>query len=90
MTITNNSGTVESISELKGFWAVLFPGAVPPEDSQWALWILRHDEATVRRGISELAAKYKKLGSEMDSVYMRKYASAVMNRLSETHERTIQ
>jgi hypothetical protein len=70
------------IHELKGLWVMLFPDTKPPEDSQWALWFVLHDPATVREGFGQLAAKRRKLRGNMDALYMAKFASAVMNRLS--------
>lgn len=72
----------ETISELKGFWNLLFPKVTAPDDSQWALWLLRHDNLIVRHGLTELATKYIRLKGTMDQTYMAKFASAVMNRLS--------
>ena len=72
----------KSIEELKALWTPLFPGVDAPDDSQWALWFLRHDPTVVRQGIVLLATKYRKLGGAMDELYMQKFASSVMNRLS--------
>jgi hypothetical protein len=76
------SNTVDSIEELKELWALLFPGEPVPDGSQWALWFLRHPASIVRQSVVELATKYRKLSGRMDGVYMAKFASAVMNRLS--------
>lgn len=78
MTSTSNS-----IVELKELWALLFPGVEVPGDQQWALWHLRHDADIVRQGITELATKFRRLNGTMDSLYMAKFASSVMNRLSQ-------
>lgn len=76
----NNATSV--IHELKELWVMLFPDTDPPDDSQWALWFVLHDPATVREGIGQLSAKRRKLNGRMDALYMAKFASAVMNRLS--------
>lgn len=80
MQATN--GTVEAVAELRESWSLLFPAVTAPDDSQWAIWLLRHDRTIVRRGLAELATKYKRLGGKMDPTYMGKFASAVMNRLT--------
>lgn len=74
--------TTYTIHQLKELWMMLFSGSTPPEDSQWALWFLLHDPDTVREGIVQLAAKRRKLHEQMDAVYMIKFASAVMGRLT--------
>ena len=74
--------TIEAVEELKGFWSLLFPDVQPPADSQWALWLLRHDHAVVRRGLVELATRYKRLARDMTQLHMAKFASAVMNQHS--------
>lgn len=76
----NNAASV--IHELKELWVMLFPDTEPPDDSQWALWFVLHNPSTVREGIGQLAAKRRKLRGRMDALYMAKFASAVMNRLS--------
>ena len=78
MTITA-TGTIH---ELKELWLMLFPDTAPPDDAQWALWFVLHDPATVRDAIAQLAAKRRKLRGQMDALYMAKFASAVMNRIS--------
>jgi len=75
------SNTVSS-HELRELWAVLFPGVPAPDEGQWALWMLRHNPEIVREGITQLAIKYRKLGGQMDVIYMGKFASSVMNRLN--------
>jgi hypothetical protein len=74
--------TRKQVAEFRDFWELLFPGVQPPDDAQWALWLLRHDEQIVRRGLTELATKYRRLNGAMDLLYMAKFASVVMNRLS--------
>ncbi|MDP9038401.1 MAG: hypothetical protein M3O02_03880 [Acidobacteriota bacterium] len=81
MQATN--GTVEAVAELKDAWALLFPTVAAPDDTQWTIWLLRHDRAIVRRGLAELATKYKRVEGKMDALYMGKFASAVMNRLDD-------
>ena len=56
------------------------------DEGQWALWLLLHDPETVKQGVAQLAAKYRKVGGQMDREYMTKFASSVMNRI--TRERT--
>lgn len=73
--------TVYTLHQLKELWTMLFQSE-PPDDSQWALWFLLHDPDTVREAIVQLAAKRRKLDGQMDAVYMLKFASAVMSRLS--------
>jgi hypothetical protein len=73
--------SLEKRINLRDSWAALFPGAAVPADSQFALWLLLHDDSTVNGGMVQLAAKYRKLEGRMDEAYMVKFASAVMNRL---------
>lgn len=61
---------------------MLFPGVTAPDDSQWGWWFLRHSPQVVRGGLVELATKYRKLDGRMDELWMKKFASSVMNRLS--------
>ncbi len=81
MQVTN--GTIEAVAELRDAWALLFPNVSAPDDAQWTIWLLRHDRAIVRRGLAELATKYKRLDGKMDALYMGKFASVVMNRLAD-------
>lgn len=80
MPATN--GTANAVSELQESWTLLFPDVAPPDDAQWTIWLLRHDRVIVRRGLAELATKYRRLDGKMDALYMGKFASAVMNRLA--------
>lgn len=77
--------SINDVVELCKFWELLFPQTQAPEESQWAWWLLRHDPGIVRRGLTELATKYRRLDGKMDPVYMAKFASAVMNRLSNSN-----
>ena len=70
------------ISEFKELWGLLFPGVPIPDDSQWGLWLIRHHSTVVRQGIAELGVKYRRLNGRMDPVWMGKFASSVMNRLT--------
>jgi hypothetical protein len=73
---------VSEITEIKNVWTVLIPEVPAPTDRQWSLWVILHDPEIVRKGIGQLAAKYRKLGGQMDTDYMVRFASSVMNRLS--------
>ena len=79
---TTNHGALEAIPELKGFWRLLFHDSTMPDDAQWALWLLRHDSGVVRKAIVELVTKHRRLNGKMDLLYMHKYCSGVMNRLT--------
>jgi hypothetical protein len=70
------------MQELKELWMLLFPQTEPPADSQWTLWLMLHDTGTVRSGIVQLATKYRRLGGQMDEMYMGKFASSVMSRIA--------
>ena len=80
MTLTTSG----AIRELKELWTMLFAPAALPDDPQWAIWFLQHQPGTVREGIVQLAKKHRKLDGNMDTTYMVKFASAVMNRLTRT------
>jgi hypothetical protein len=69
-------------TETKSTWALLLPEVPQPSDQQWSLWSLLHDSKTVVAGITQLAAKYRRTGGGMDSDYVLKFASSVMNRVS--------
>jgi len=72
--------------EIKKVWTTLLPEIAVPADRQWALWLVLHDPEIVRKGIAQLAAKYRKVQGAMDADYMVRFASSVMNRLSnESH-----
>jgi hypothetical protein len=70
-----------STTELREAWTALFPEPCP-DDGQWSLWLLLHDPDTVKQGIAQLAAKYRKVNGQMDRQYMVKFASSVMNRIT--------
>jgi len=74
--------TTELTVSMRETWALLFPEVDAPLDSQWAIWLLLHDPGTVKKGIAELAAKYRRLQGQMGSDYMLKFASSVMNRIT--------
>ena len=73
--------TQTAIEDLKVTWALLFPEVAAPADQQWALWLLLHDGATVRAGVAQLAAKYRRTDGRMDDGFMVRFASSVMNRM---------
>lgn len=68
-------------NSMRETWIALFPNVSVPDDGQWKLWLLLHDPETVKQGIAQLAAKYRKVGG-MDPDYMTKFASSVMNRIT--------
>jgi hypothetical protein len=72
--------------EVKETWQALFPRVPSPSNDQWALWLIRHNGPTVRKGLCELAAKYQRLHGEMDHTWMLKFASSVMNRITRERE----
>jgi hypothetical protein len=76
---------VNEIQELKELWVALFPGVPVPNDPQWILWLLRHKPTTVRDALGELGVKFVKLGGEMTAEHMGRFASSVMNRMSDRH-----
>lgn len=78
---------MSEITQIKDVWIVLFPEVPAPADRQWALWLVLHDPDVVRRGIVQLAAKFRKLRGGMDIDYMVRFASSVMNRLSKERTR---
>ncbi len=82
MSMSTRNGTASTVDELRELWTLLFPSIPPPDDAQWAIWLLRHDRSVVRRGLSELATKHKRLAGNMTPIHMGKFASAVMNRLT--------
>ena len=73
---------VELRASLREAWTTMFANIPAPGDDQWALWLLLHDPEVVRRGVAQLAAKFRKTGGQMDCDYMVRFASSVMNRLS--------
>jgi hypothetical protein len=73
---------IESINDLKGAWALMFPGTPVPSDAQWTIWRLAHPGNIIRTSLAELGKKYLKLNGRMDADYMIRFASAVMNRLN--------
>jgi hypothetical protein len=69
-------------TENKSTWGLLLPEVAQPSDQQWSLWSALHDPKTITAGITQLAAKYRRMGGRMDSDYVLKFASSVMNRFS--------
>jgi hypothetical protein len=76
------------VTEVKNIWSVLIPEVPTPTDRQWALWTLLHDPEVVRKGIGQLASKYRKVRGQMDIDYMIRFASSVMNRLTKENATT--
>jgi hypothetical protein len=74
---------MKTINELQELWRVLFPKSTCPSDAQFAIWLLRFDEHTVRDGIARTAIKYEKLRGDMDDEFLLKYASAAMGRIKQ-------
>jgi len=70
------------LTEVKEIWQALFPRVPLPVDGQWALWLIQHDSPTVKDGLCDLAVKYQSLKGAMDTTYMLKFASSVMNRIT--------
>lgn len=74
--------TTEFGNSMRETWTALFSNVPVPDEGQWALWLLLHDPETVKQGVAQLAAKYRKVGGQMDTEYMTKFASSVMNRIT--------
>lgn len=74
--------SVQEIQQMSEVWRVLFPDVEPPPAQRWALWSLQHDASTIRKGLIQLATKYRNLNGKMEAEYMGKFLSVVLNRLS--------
>jgi len=74
--------TAITVQELQGFWRVMFPKHDCPPDSQFAVWLLRYDQRTVRESIARTAIKFEKLNGAMSYEHLLKFASATMGRLA--------
>jgi len=75
-----------SIEQMQALWHVLFPKNAIPTKEQFAIWLLRFDEHTVRQAIARAAIKYDRLRGDMSDEFLQKYTSAQMSRLSEDRE----
>ena len=71
-----------SAVEAKNTWTLLLPEVTQPSDQQWNLWLCLHDPKIVSQGITQLAAKYRRMNGQMDAAFITKFASSVMNRLT--------
>jgi hypothetical protein len=47
----------ETVLRLREHWTMIFPDAPMPDNKQWALWLLAHDEDEVRTALSVLAMR---------------------------------
>jgi hypothetical protein len=74
---------MKTIDELQELWRVLFPKSTSPSDAQFAIWLLRFDEHTVRDGLARTAIKYEKLSGDMNGEFLLKYASTAMGRINQ-------
>jgi hypothetical protein len=80
--------TAKEVAQMREFWGILFPDTESPSPQQWALWSLMHDTATIRKGLVQLSAKYRKLNGQMDGGYMARFLSSVLNRISRSKQQT--
>jgi len=75
-------------AELKQIWTTLFPAIPAPDDWQWGIWQLRHDPRVIREALAETGLKFAKLRGQMTPLWVGKFASSVMNRLTEQQQST--
>jgi hypothetical protein len=68
------------IDDLKTAWQMMFPSVPVPTDGQWTIWRLLHPAESIRYALAELGKKYLKLGGEMETAYMVRFASSVMSK----------
>ena len=76
--------TLESnVKDLRDAWALLFPAMRPPDDRQWALWLMTYSTELVKKCIAKLAVRYYRSPEEFktgESLY--KFASSIMRRVN--------
>jgi hypothetical protein len=80
--------TQQDIKELKETWEGLFPGT-PLSDTQFFIWVVLNDPEIVKQGMVTAARKYLKLEGKMDREYAIRFASRVMNRLTDEKRRAL-
>jgi hypothetical protein len=78
----------ESVVELQGLWAILFPKTVAmPTPQNFAVWLARYgnladDNRIIKDSLAQASVKYqnmKKDGVIMDSIWVLRYAGSCMN-----------
>jgi hypothetical protein len=77
---------IMATAELRALWQLLFPRVPAPDDQQLVIWQLRHSMKTIREALAELLIKYTKLEGQMAPLWMYRFASAVMTRLTQGAE----
>lgn len=73
-------------AELKQMWVTLFPAIPVPDEWQWGIWHLRHNPNVIREALAETAIKFAKLHGQMTPLWVAKFASSVMNRLTQKQQ----
>ncbi len=68
-------------------WRLLFPAQPPPEKGQFALWHLQHGSESLRKAMVQLAMKHKSLGGAMNALWMARFLTSVLTRLSQQNAR---
>jgi hypothetical protein len=48
----------DTITTLSKYWELLFPVCPLPTPRQWAVWLINHDEITVRKALGRLSQKH--------------------------------
>ena len=69
-----------------GKWERLFPMISESPAHQFAIWAAQHSAKTIRHGLVTTAVKNVQLNSVMNQDYAVRFASSVMNRLTQTQE----
>ena len=77
----------DEIKALSLLWDSLLPEEDRPDDTQFSLWLSRHDFSVVVKGIQKTGEKFQQLLSRqrrrMDQDFMLRYASGVMKHTTE-------
>ena len=70
-----------TIAELQELWGIMFGETPAPSEQQFAIWITRYGNETVREGLAQAAIEYQRLNGDMSAEHIAKFTSAVMSRI---------
>lgn len=70
----------ETVSRLREHWTMIFPDAPMPDNKQWALWLLAHDEAQVRQALSVLAIRASDGKRQIENEDLHRFVMGILIR----------
>lgn len=80
--LTNTDQEKDSIA----VWESLLPTIPAPSTHQFRVWLAQHSPEVIRQGLALAAVKNLRLNNTMDAGFAIRFASSIMNRLTQENK----